>query len=65
MYKVVLVQTEQTFSVVDSLDNDYTVMITSDLINGFMQYDIFDDEGNEVRNEDFKAELMAAIEETL
>lgn len=65
MYKIVLVQTEQTFSVVDSLDNDYTVMITSDLINGFMQYDIFDDEGHEVRNEDFKAELMAAIEETL
>jgi len=65
MYKIILVQTEQTFSVVDSLDNDYTVMITSDLVNGFMQYDIFDDEGNEVRNEDFKAELMAAIEETL
>jgi len=65
MYKVTLIQTDQTFSVVDSLGNDYTVMITSDLINGFIQYDMFDDDGNEVKNEDFQAELMTAIEETL
>jgi len=65
MYKVTLIQTDQTFSVVDSLDNDYTVMITSDLINGFIQYDIFDDDGNEVKNEDFIAELLTAIEDTL
>jgi len=65
MYKVTLIQTDQTFSVVDSLGNDYTVMITSDLINGFIQYDMFDDDGNEVKNEDFQGELMTAIEETL
>jgi len=65
MYKVTLIQTDQTFSVVDSLENDYTVMITSDLMNGFIQYDIFDDDGNEVKNEDFIAELLTAIEDTL
>lgn len=62
---VTLIQTEQTFNVVDELGNEYTATIITDLPNAFIQYDIFDDDGEEIEEDDLRAHIISIIEETL
>ena len=60
--KVILVQTERTFEVQDDLGQGYTVTITEDLLNGYLEYDVFDDDGEEVEDDEKIASLIQLIE---
>jgi len=62
---VTLIQTEQTFNVEDDSGAEYTVTMTTDLLNGYIQYDVFDDDGMEIEDENIIAYLVSLIEETL
>lgn len=62
---ITLIQTEQTFNVEDDSGAEYTVTMTTDLPNGYIQYDVIDDDGMEVEDENVIAYLVSLIEETL
>lgn len=62
---VTLIQTEQTFNVVDEVGKGYTVTMTTDLPNAYIDYDVFDDEGEEVVDDDVVTYIISLVEETL
>ena len=62
--RVSLVQTERTFEVQDDLGQEYTITITEDLENGYLEYDVFDDDGEEIEDDEKIASLIMLIENT-
>lgn len=59
---VTLVQKEETYNVIDDLGAGYTVTVTTDLPNLYIDYDVVDDEGEEVEDEDRIHYLIELIE---
>ena len=55
------IQTEETYFVSDD-EQEYVVTIITDLQNLYIQYDVFDEEGDEVTNKSKILELIEQIE---
>ena len=62
---VSLLQTEKTYEV-EYKGKSYTITLLEDFASGYTQYDIFDDNGIEVReNESFELELITYLENNI
>jgi len=59
--KIHTLQKEYTYNV-ETAGGDYTVTILEDIASGYIDYSVFDDDGDEVKDERLVLALVEAIE---
>lgn len=62
---VTLIQKEETYEVTDESGDNYTVTIVTDIPNLYIEYDIFNDDGDEVTDSDQILHLISLIENSI
>ena len=62
---ITLLQKEETYEVTDESGSNYTVTMTTDIPNLYIEYDIFDDDGDEVTDSDEILHIVSLIENNI